>query len=141
MATVKKLAAIYMMVVAAVVGVFFVVNPLLNESIEVSSVWYVLDVLMLIGLVAALIVNSARKWTEGGRDPNGPVTRRYLEINAAFYLTVGVTILFLHNWFSFLAFGEESLDGNDQAWVIWAFVDVVVPLALGVTGYRLWRQN
>ena len=41
MATVKKLAAIYMMAAAAAVGVFFVVNPLLNESIEVSSVWYV----------------------------------------------------------------------------------------------------
>ena len=141
MATVKKLAAIYMMVVAAVVGVFFVVNPLLNESIDVSSVWYVLDVLMLIGLVAALIVNSARKWTEGGRDPNLPVTRRYVEINTAFYLTVGVTILFLHNWFSFLAFGEDSLDGNHQAWVIWAVVDVLLPVTLGLTGYRLWRQN
>ena len=141
MATVKKLAAIYMMVVAAVVGVFFVVNPLLNESIDVSSVWYVLDVLMLIGLGAALIVNSARKWTEGGRDPNLPVTRRYVEINTAFYLTVGVTILFLHNWFSFLAFGEDSLDGNHQAWVIWAVVDVLLPVTLGLTGYRLWRQN
>ena len=141
MTILQKLAGAYMVAIGAVVGVFFVVNPLLNESIEVSSVWYVLDILMLIGLVAALIVNSARKWTEGGRDPNGPVTRRYLEINAAFYLTVGVTILFLHNWFSFLAFGEESLDGNHQAWVIWAFVDTVLPLVVGVTGYRLWRQN
>ena len=141
MATVKKLAAIYMMAAAAAVGVFFVVNPLLNESIEVSSVWYVLDILMLIGLVAALIVNSARKWTEGGRDQNLPVTRRYLEINAAFYLTVGVTILFLHNWFSFLAFGADSIDGNHQAWVIWAVVDTLLPVTLGVTGYQLWRDN
>ncbi len=137
----KQTSAQYMMWVAVAVGVFFVINPLLNESIEVSSVWFVLDILMVIGLAAALVVNSARKWSEGGRDPNLPVTRRYVEINAAFYLTVGVTILFLHNWFSLLANGADSLDGNHQAWVIWAVVDVLLPVTLGLTGYRLWRQN
>ena len=141
MATVKKLAALYMMGVGVAVGVYFVINPLLSEYFGAASVWHVLDILMVIGLVVALIVNSARKLADGGRDPDGPVTRRYLETNVAFYLTAGVTILFLHNWFSFLAFGEESLDGNHQAWVIWAFVDVVLPLVIGVTGYRLWREN
>ena len=137
----KQVSAISMMVVAAAVGVFFVVNPLLEEAIDVVLVWQVLDVLMAIGLAMALVVNSARKWTEGGRDPNLPVTRRYVEINAAFYLTVGVTILFLHSWFSLLAKGADSLDGNHQAWVIWAAVDVLLPITLGLTGYRLWRNN
>ncbi len=130
-----------MMWLAAAVGGFFVINPLLNEAIDVVLVWEVLDVLMAIGLAVALIVNSARKWTEGGRDPNLPVSRRYVEINAAFYLTVGVTILFLHNWFSLLAYGTDSLDGNHQAWVIWAAVDTLLPITLGLTGYRLWRNN
>ena len=137
----KQVSAQYMMWVAVAVGGFFVINPLLNESIDVVLVWQVLDVLMAIGLAAAFIVNSARKVTEGGRDPNLPVTRRYVEINAAFYLTIGVTVLFLHNWFSLLAYGTDSLDGNHQAWVIWAAVDVLLPITLGVTGYRLWRNN
>ena len=130
-----------MMAVAAAVGAFFIINPFLVDSIDVTAVWQVLDVLMAIGLLVAMIVNSARKWTEGGRDPNLPVTRRYVEINTAFYLTVGVTILFLHNWFSLLAYGSDSLDGNHQAWVIWAAVDVLLPITLGLTGYRLWRNN
>ncbi len=130
-----------MMWLAAAVGGFFVINPLLNDAIDVVLVWQVLDVLMAIGLAVALIVNSARKWTEGGRDPNLPVSRRYVEINAAFYLTVGVTVLFLHSWFSLLAYGTDSLDGNHQAWVIWAAVDVLLPITLGLTGYRLWRNN
>ena len=137
----KQVSAQYMMWVAVAVGGFFVINPLLNESIDVVLVWQVLDVLMAIGLAAAFIVNSARKVTEGGRDPGLPVTRRYVEINAAFYLTIGVTVLFLHNWFSLLAYGTDSLDGNHQAWVIWAAVDVLLPITLGVTGYRLWRNN
>ena len=76
----------------------------------------------------------------GKRDPDGAVTRRYLEINVAFYVTAGVTVLFLHNWFSLLALGGDSLEGNHQAWVIWAVVDVVLPLVVGVTGCRLWRE-
>ena len=137
----KQVSAQYMMWVAVAVGGFFVINPFLLDSIDVPGVWQVLDVLMAIGLAAALVVNSARKWTEGGRDPNLPVTRRYVEINAAFYLTVGVTVLFLHNWFSLLAYGTDSLDGNEQAWIIWAAVDTLLPITLGVTGYRLWRNN
>ena len=141
MSLLKQVSAISMMVVAAAVGIFFVINPLLDEAIDVILVWQVLDVLMAIGLAMALFVNSARKWTEGGRDPNLPVTRRYVEINAAFYLTVGVTVLFLHSWFSLLANGADSLDGNHQAWVLWAAVDVLLPITLGLTGYRLWRNN
>ena len=137
----KQVSAQYMMWVAAAVGGFFVINPFLVDSIDVPLVWQALDVLMVIGLAVALVVNSARKWTEGGRDPNLLVTRRYVEINAAFYLTVGVTVLFLHNWFSLLAYGTDSLDNNDQAWVIWAAVDALLPITLGVTGYRLWRNN
>ena len=137
----KQASAQYMMAVAAAVGAFFIINPFLVDSIDVTAVWQVLDILMAIGLATALVVNSARKWAEGGRDPNLPVTRRYVEVNAAFYLTVGVTVLFLHNWFSLLAYGTDSLDGNHQAWVIWAAVDVLLPITLGLTGYRLWRTN
>ena len=37
---------------------------------------------------------------ESGRDPEGAITRHYLDVNVAFYLTAAVAILFLHNWFS-----------------------------------------
>ena len=76
-----------------------------------------------------------------GQEPDGSVSRRNLEINIAFYLTAGVTILFLHNWFSLLAQGAESLAGNHQAWVIWAAVDTMLPLVLGTTGYRIMKEK
>ena len=95
---------------------------------------------MVIGLAAALIFNLSRKMEEGARDPEAGVTRRYLEVNLAFYITAAVSILFLHNWFSLLANGPDSLDGNHQAWVIWAFVDTALPLLLAATGFSLWRE-
>ena len=76
----------------------------------------------------------------GGRDAGDPVSRSYLEANVAFYATTVVTILFLHNWFAFLATGDVSQGDNHIPWVIWAVVDTALPITLGVTGCRLWRE-
>ena len=135
----KKLAGAYLVIVAVVVAVFFIINNFLTDAIDVMTVWYVLDVLMVIGLALGLIFNyMAKREAEGAGD--GPGTfRRSLEANVAFYATAGVTILFLHNWFALLA--GVSLEGNEQAWVIWAVVDTVLPLVLGATGCRLWRGS
>ncbi len=137
---ITKVVGAYMVALAVAVAGFFIINSFLVDSIDVLAVWYVLDVLMVIGLGLALAFNYLHKREVGSRDPDQPVTRGYLEANVAFFLTAGVTVLFLHNWFSLLAEGGDSLDGNHQAWVIWAAVDVLLPLVLGVTGCRLWRQ-
>ena len=142
MAKLKKPAGAYLIGVAVIVAAFFITNPLLAGLLDPSKVWAVLDILMLIGLLTALAFNYAGKRTlEEGQEPGDSVSRRRLEINIAFYLTAGVTILFLHNWFSWLAQGPESLSGNHQAWVIWAAVDTMLPLLLGTTGCRIMREK
>ena len=136
---VNRLVAVYLVGVGAAVAAYFIINPLISEDFDVLSVWYVLDVLMVIALGLALVFNFVRK-LEAEREADGASGRPYLEAKIAFYLTAGVTILFLHNWFSLLALGEDSLEGNHQAWIIWAAVDVLLPLVTWATGYRLWRK-
>ena len=85
----KKLAGVYLVGVAVVVAVYFIINNFLAGSFDVLRVWYVLDVLMLIGLALALTFNYASMREEGGRGETG--TRRYLEVNTAFFVTAGVT--------------------------------------------------
>ena len=140
MSGLKKLVGAYLVIVGVAVAVFFIINSLLTDSIDVLSVWYVLDVLMLIGLALALYFNYVRKREVEAHERNGSVTRPYVESNALFYLTAAVTIIFLHNYLSLLANGADSLDGNHQAWVIWAFVDTLLPIAFGLSGCRLWRE-
>ena len=148
MEVIKKLSGVYLMGVATVVAVWFIINSFFVDSFAVINVWYVLDILMVAGLAIALVFNYSRKRDEeAGREPGEAVTRRHLEVNVAFYLTAGITILFLHNWFSLLALGDERSLGlgsdmglNHQAWVIWAFVDTLLPLTLGVTGCAMWRD-
>ena len=81
----KKLAGVYLVGVTVVVAVYFIINDFLAGSFDVLGVWYVLDVLMLIGLALALIFNYASMREEGGRGET--VTRRYLEVNTAFFVT------------------------------------------------------
>ena len=142
MTKMKKLAGAYLVGVAVIVAAFFITNQLLADLLNLAKVWAVLDILMFIGLLTALAFNYAGKRTLGkGQEPDNSVSRRNLEINIAFYLTAGVTILFLHNWFSLLAQGPESLTGNHQAWVIWAAVNTMLPLILGTTGCRIMREK
>ncbi len=132
MSGIKKLVGAYLVIVGVAVAVLFIVDSLPQDSIDVVSIWQVLDILMFIGLVLALIFNYIRKREVETGDGNGSVSRPYLESNVLFYLTAGVTILFLHNWLSFLANGADSL--------IWAAVDTLLPIAFGVSGCRLWRE-
>ena len=148
MEVIKKLFAAYMVAIAVVVVVWFIVNSFFVDSFGVTNVWFVLDILMSIGVVMALMFNYDRKRKEGRREPSEAVSRRYLEVNTAFYLTAGIAILFLHSWFSLLALGDERSLGlgsdlglNHQAWVIWAAVDTLLPLILGVTGCAVWRES
>ncbi len=140
MDTVKKLLGMYLVVVATAVAVWFIINTFFVDSLDVSDVWFVLNILMVIGLAVALIFNFDRKRREDNRSPGDPISRGYLEVNTAFYLTAGITILFLHNWLSFIYNGADSLDGNHQAWVIWAVVDTMLPLTLGVTGCTMLKR-
>ena len=64
-----------------------------------------------------------------------------MEANITCYVTTVVAILFQHNWFAFLAIGDISAGESQMAWVIWAVVDTALPIVLGVTGCRLWRES
>ena len=138
---IKKLSGMYLIGVAAVVAIWFIINTFFVDSFSVTDVWYVLDILMVIGLAVALAYNFDRKRRMDAESQEAGINRRYLEVNVALYLTAGVTILFLHNWFSFLYNGAESLDGNHQAWVIWAVVDTMLPLTLGTTGCAMLKGS
>ena len=138
MEALRKPVGAYLVLVAVAVAVFFIVNPWLTDDIDVPQVWWWLDIFMVIALALGVLYAYLGKRAVDAEDG---VNRAYLEANVIFFAVAAVTILFLHNWFSYLVGGADSLDGNHQAWVIWAFVDTALPLTLGVLGCRLWRSG
>lgn len=146
MEALKKLMAVYLVGLAVAVAVYFIIGGLLPDDFDQLDVWEILNIMMAVGLGLALLFNFYRKLSEGGRDAEGVVTRRYIEVNVLFYFTAGIAVLFLHNWFALLGLGPDNLGapdvaGNHQRWVIWAVVDVMLPITLGVTGCRMWASS
>ena len=137
MAIVKKASSAVLVAAALAVAVWFIVNSFFDDPV-LSRVWTVLDVLQCLALGLALVFNYHWKARAARPEPGAPVTRRYLEANAVFYATCALTIMFLHNWFSLIALG---LDPDDhRAWIIWDLINTLLPIVIGVTGCRLWRE-
>ena len=138
----RRPAGVYLIAMSLAVGVFFVISSFFdaNDTFDVQSVWSVLDVLMAVGLAIGLTLLYMDKMEERRQHAAGQGDiRRYIAINATFYVTAAIAILFLHNWFNLLANGAEALSGNTTYWTIWAVVDTILPLVLGVTGLRQLR--
>lgn len=135
----QRLGAIYLIGVSVAVAGYFIINPLHAESFDPSNIWSVLDVLMVIAAVVALIFNVRRKLRDGVVSDGEPPSRRYWEANIAFYATIGLTILLLHNWFYDLALTLEV--GDHQGFIKWAVVDTLLPLTFGATGFAMWRGS
>ena len=136
---VKKPAGIYLIAVAVLVAVYFAINSFFVPKFDVMIVWHVLDVLMLTGLGLALFFNYVYKRDAADRDETAGITRRYLEANVLFFVTAGLMLAFLHNWFFLLADGNASL--TTYVWNAWTVIDVVLPIIFGVTGCRLMREG
>ena len=135
----RMVFAVILLFTAAAVAVYFVIVPLTSSSMSSTVVWYYLDILMAVSLLAALVVQLQRKRAADVNKGEG-LNREWLEANAMFYLSVIVSLWFFRNWFDLLTsnpLGSQSV----PTWVIWDILDALIPVVLGVTGFRLWRNS
>ncbi len=135
----RMVFAVILLFTAAAVAVYFVIVPLTGSSMSSTVIWYYLDILMAVSLLAALVVQLQRKRAAEVNKGEG-LSREWLEANAMFYLSVIVSLWFFRNWFDLLTsnpLGSQSV----PTWVIWDILDALIPVVLGVTGFRLWRNS
>ncbi len=126
-----RVTSVYLIVLAVVVAVNFIITPLYHPGgDEPYTVWETLNWFMAVGMVITVIASYVQKRrvdADGSSD-----VKRYLEANAVFYLAVVVFIIFFWNWFSDLS-PNNAPDG--QYWVV---VDTLMPIVMGVTGCRMY---
>ena len=140
----RMVFAVILLFTAAAVAVYFVIAPLTGSSMINTQIWYYLDLLMALSLLAALVVQLQRKRAAEVNKGEG-LSREWLEANAMFYLSVIVSLWFFRNWFDLLQIVHLSSNplGSQSVptWVIWDILDALIPVVLGVTGFRLWRNS
>ena len=135
MAAFKKLSSIYLVGVAIFVAVWFIIS----SFFDAGGVWDVANYLIAAGLLLALMFHFYRKFAEDEDDSGDGVSRRYLEVNAGLYLTAGIAILFLRNWFWELTAMEGET--SSTVGIVWVVVNTLFPLVAGATGCAMWRDS
>ena len=128
----NRLVGALLLLTAAIVGIYFVVDQL-----EVLPLlWGELDYLMALALVLGLIFAYLRKRSLESAGLDRIVTRRYFEANLLFYGFVAMAMLFFWNWFDLLVDADpQDTDHN----IVWIIVDTVAPLLWGALGIFLLR--
>ena len=130
-----KILAVLFGAFALVVTVQFVLSPLYQDAVDIGQVWNYVNYLLALGVLAGLIVHYLRK--RALTVSAGSITRGYLEVNLAFYLTVMLALWFFWNWFDDLTVGAESQDATHL--LMWTFVNPLFVVISGHTGFHLWR--
>ena len=128
----NRLVGALLLLTAAIVGIYFVVNQL-----EVLPfLWGELDYLMALALVLGVIFAYLRKRSLESAGLDRIVTRRYFEANLLFYGFVAMAMLFFWNWFDLLV--DADPQDTDHK-IVWIIVDTVAPLLWGALGIFLLR--
>ena len=128
----NRLVGALLLLTAAIVGIYFVIDQL-----EVLPfLWGELDYLMALALVLGVIFAYLRKRSLESVGLDRIVTRRYFEANLLFYGFVAMAMLFFWNWFDLLVDADpQDTDHN----IVWIIVDTVAPLLWGALGIFLLR--
>ena len=138
----KNVIGIVLIIIAAIVAIHTVIEPLYYTSTEAQphndSVWKYINVLSLIGLVLGLIYGYIRK---ANVDGNSSVPE-FIAANTIFYGFIFATILFLWNWFGIINPGQNyTPTQTDTGSMVWIIFDALFPLLSGALGAHLLRSN
>ena len=130
-----KILAVLFGAFALLVTVHFVFSPLYQDAVDVGQLWTYVNYLMALGVLAGLIVHYVRK--RALTVSAGSITRGYLEVNLALYLSVVLALCLFWNWFDDLTVGADSQDTTHL--LMWTFVNPLFVVISGHTGFHLWR--
>jgi hypothetical protein len=136
MKALQRLLAVLFTAFAVVVTVQFVFSSFYQDAVDIGQVWNYVNYLMVLGVLAGLIVHYLRK--HALCRPAESLNREYLEVNIAFYVSVVLVLCFFWNWFDDLTVGVDAQDMTHL--LMWTFVNPLVVVISGHTGFHLWRE-
>ena len=137
---IHRIVGVFLIIVALIVAVHTVIEPLYHTSSEVdpspySPQWTWINYITAVGVLAGILYALRRK--RGARlEKDSPVTVGYLAANVVFYGFLFVGILFFFNWFDLLSDRFKAVTPPATS-IIWIIVDAGFPLLAGALGYSL----
>ncbi len=136
----NRIIGYFLVLIAVVVAIHTVIEPLYYTSTETSPyspIWLYIDSLMALAILLGFISSYNRKRKIDREDT---ITRPYLEANILFYGYLFVGILFYWSWFNLLSPGFTAV-GNETVTLVWVIIDAAIPLLCGAMGISLLRES
>ena len=140
MGILQRVLAVVHIVLAFAVGLNWIATPLYHDGSDSYPVWEFLNYFMAVAVLIALIVNFLSKRALDRDESDGSLTRRYFEVNLAFYASIVLVLWYYWNFFGSLFPETESAAVGLIHLEMWTLVDPLFVLVSGVTGFRLWRM-
>ena len=134
----KRVFAVILGLCALAVAGHYILAPLYTASARAAlALGYYLDILMAVSLLIALAFQGQNL---RAANAGGGISRERLAANALFYVTLLVALWFFRNWFDLLTSnppGSQSVATQ----MVWDLIDGLLPIVLGITAIRLWRDS
>ena len=98
----KRLIGVVLIVIAAIVGIHTVIEPVYHTGDDASSAWIWINYLSAISIIVGLIFGYIRM----RRADAGASVQEFIAANTVFYGFLFVAILFFRNWFG-ITIGQD----------------------------------
>lgn len=133
----KRFLGVVLIVIAAIVAIQTITEPLYHTSTDespYSSTWDYINPLSAISIILGLIFGYIRM-RGVGEDSS---VQEFIAANTLFYGFIFVGILFFWNWFNYVSPGFTAV-GDDTVSLVWGFIDAALPPLLLAMGMCLLR--
>lgn len=132
---IARLLSAYCIVLAAAVGVHFIVTPLYADGSGNFPLWAIFDWFMAAGILIALVASLIWKVELGRGEAGEAGMASYIETNVLFYAALALALLFFSTWFASLMAAEIN---PIERSLLWITVDTATVAVVGAAGWRLW---
>lgn len=141
MDVVRRVIGAYLIIIAAIVGIFSVVEPWFHASTAASPyspAWEFINPFTGIGCVLGAAFAFIRKRALDAVSGDA-VTWTRLAASAQFYGIMAVALLYLWNWFFTLNIDSYTPVDLGVFGLSWKPTDVAFPLIAGSIGIGMWK--
>lgn len=141
MAALKRIIGVVLIVIAAIIAIQTVFEPIYHTSTEespYSSAWDYINPISAISIILGVIFGYIRM-SRAGADSS---VQEFIAANTMFYGFMFAAIIFFWNWFgvSDIGSGFTGAGHNTQS-LVWILIDATLPLLNGAMGMHLLRSS
>ena len=133
MENLHRAASLLLLIMAAAVGVHYIITPLYDDGSTGFPVWSALNWPMAVAVAAAFAITLAFWLPRAGHSVQSIGTNQWLQTNFRFYSSLVLLLWFLNNWFADIL----SLDAAME----WGLVNALFVVVMLSTGLRPWQRQ